>query len=106
MIFFPDKRRLKQNPSIQSQEVAFYAYMSKPVDNPGKQHTLIFDVTKTNAGNGYDALSGVFTAPLDGIYVFSCSITVIHSYASFNIVKNAEVQKCTRNIFRRRRRCQ
>ena len=66
--------------------------MSNKEDSPGKHHTLIFDVQKTIAGNGYNPFSGLFTAPSDGLYVFSCSNVMVHSYASFNVVKNAEIQ--------------
>ena len=32
-----------------------------------------FDKVWTNIGNGYDASSGIFTAPRGGVYQFSCS---------------------------------
>jgi hypothetical protein len=34
--------------------------MSSDEDHPGKHHTLIFDVVRTNAGNGYNKFSGLF----------------------------------------------
>ena len=67
--------------------------MSSGEDNPSKHHTFVFDVVKTNAGNGYNKFSGMFTAPLSGLYVLACSITMQGSgaYASFAIIKNEEI---------------
>ncbi|XP_065939420.1 heavy metal-binding protein HIP-like [Magallana gigas] len=35
------------------------------------QETVIFDKVSLNEGNAYDKTSGIFTAPLDGIYSFT-----------------------------------
>lgn len=37
--------------------------------------TLVFSNALTNIGGGYNAVTGVFTAPLGGVYVFICKIT-------------------------------
>ncbi|CAC5411261.1 COL8A [Mytilus coruscus] len=57
--------------------IAFHAYISKDV-HPGAGRRLVFDVTKTNKGNGYNSHTGVFTCPKTGIYVF---VWVIRIYA-------------------------
>ena len=67
--------------------------MSSGEDHPSKHHTLIFDTVKTNAGNGYSKFSGLFTAPVSGLYAFTCSITMNGpgEYASYEIIKNADI---------------
>jgi hypothetical protein len=75
-----------------AQPVAFYAYMSRNLQNPSGHHTLIFDVTKTNEGNGYHANLGVFIAPKSGTYFFSWTIYLYHSsYHSTELVVNRQV---------------
>ncbi|OPL33434.1 hypothetical protein AM593_07516, partial [Mytilus galloprovincialis] len=44
------------------QVIAFSAYISKDL-YPGAGRRLVFDVTKTNQGKGYNSHTGVFTCP-------------------------------------------
>lgn len=37
--------------------------------------TLVFSNILTNIGGGYNAVTGIFTAPLGGVYVFDCKLT-------------------------------
>lgn len=50
--------------------VAFYAYISTGSVNPSIRQTLIHDVAKANSENGYNSVTGIFTAPTAGVYVF------------------------------------
>lgn len=75
------------------QAVAFYAVMSHVEKAPSAHHTLVFDDVKTNVQGAYNQYSGIFTAPQAGFYVFTFSIHMgCHAYASFEIVKNADVE--------------
>ena len=72
--------------------VAFYAYMSKPEPAPSYHHTLIFDVAKTNLGNGYSKHSGTFVAPSAGVYVFTWTINSgVHGSHAINLMVNSAV---------------
>lgn len=71
-------KRLELNDSI----VAFYAYMSKDELQPGKNHILVFDDVKTNVGLAYNKHNGMFTAPVNGVYVFIW--TVVCGRHNFN----------------------
>ncbi|XP_022336033.2 heavy metal-binding protein HIP-like [Crassostrea virginica] len=44
-----------------------------PLAEATSNHVMVFDLVKTNAGNGYHPSTGVFIVPKSGIYVFSWS---------------------------------
>ena len=52
---------------------AFHAYKSDD-SNLVSSGTYIFNSTFTNIGNCYDTTTGRFTAPVNGVYVFSTSL--------------------------------
>jgi hypothetical protein len=54
--------------------VAFYAYMSQSEVSPSTHHMLIFDTVITNEGDGYNPNIGAFTAPTQGVYVFTWTV--------------------------------
>ncbi|XP_053393005.1 complement C1q-like protein 4 [Mercenaria mercenaria] len=55
--------------------VAFTAAISpKAVDHVGANATITFETVITNIGGGYNNITGVFVAPLSGLYMFSCSL--------------------------------
>ncbi|CAG2195718.1 GRID1 [Mytilus edulis] len=85
-----DSRLLSANPGVTT--VAFHARLSKP-ETPAKHHTIIFDLINTNSGNGYNKFFRSFTAPVDGIYVFSYTIVPqCNSYGAFELVSNNQIQ--------------
>ncbi|XP_062607452.1 complement C1q tumor necrosis factor-related protein 3-like [Saccostrea cucullata] len=51
--------------------VAFHAILYKTLNNVRKNTVIKFRNVLTNEGGGYDATTGKFTAPEDGVYSFS-----------------------------------
>ena len=69
------ERLLIQPSQITPTTVAFYAQKSSniPASEATGHRVLVFDMVKTNIGNGYHPSTGVFMVPESGIYVFSWS---------------------------------
>ncbi|XP_033753759.1 collagen alpha-2(VIII) chain-like [Pecten maximus] len=51
--------------------VAFTAYLSHTILEPGSDYSIKYDHVVTNAGNGYSPVTGAFTCPEDGVYVIT-----------------------------------
>ncbi|KAL3856499.1 hypothetical protein ACJMK2_011250 [Sinanodonta woodiana] len=62
------------NQLIPSGRVAFSAYLSKTLEELGRQHTIVFDQVEYNEGDGYDKTLGIFRCPFSGTYFFIASI--------------------------------
>ena len=71
MLFVAD---LHRNRCLEdSEHVAFTASHSKDRSPYAPYATIVFDQVESNAGQGYDAKTGVFTCPYTGYYFFSHS---------------------------------
>lgn len=71
--------------------IAFQSSLTKTLENMRNQETVIFDNVSLNEGNAYDNNSGIFTAPLDGIYSFTWTIlTKAGKYFVTEIVLNGQ----------------
>ncbi|KAK3098649.1 hypothetical protein FSP39_021580 [Pinctada imbricata] len=62
-------------------QVAFSAYIASSRSLPTNKK-LIIDKTRTNIGNAYSTSNGIFTAPVDGMYAFHWTMTVLKGYHS------------------------
>lgn len=54
----------------ESQMVAFSTRIKPSYKNIAPWATIVFSDVETNTGNGYDSITGEFTAPRNGVYVF------------------------------------
>ncbi|XP_060601242.1 complement C1q tumor necrosis factor-related protein 5-like [Ruditapes philippinarum] len=59
-------------------QIAFYAHHLKDLALDTTNEILIFEKTFTNEGTGYDASTGLFTAPVGGLYQFD-----VHTCAAY-----------------------
>lgn len=59
---------------VSSSKVAFSARISTFYTSKDGQ-TVVFNDIISNVGSGYNNQDGVFTTPVDGVYVFFCKIT-------------------------------
>ena len=79
-------------PDPEEKHVAFYAYMTTSMVNPGSHQILKFDHVMTNIGHGYHNNTGVFIAPTSGVYVFSWTIrTSAGAIHSVEFIVNNEI---------------
>ena len=60
--------------SIPGHAVAFYAFLNHVESSPSKHHTVIFDNVVTNIESAYSPNTGVFTAPINGVFVFNWNL--------------------------------
>ena len=80
--------------------VAFFAQMSSniPEAEATGNRVIVFDVVKTNAGNGYHPSTGVFIVPESGYYVFSWTFrNGENQYHSTELVVNNSVENIIRH---------
>lgn len=64
-------------------EVAFHARCGETLASQG---TIIFDSVWINVGNGYSQTTGIFTAPVPGVYMFLVSVRNLSSvFATSNV---------------------
>ncbi|XP_061180084.1 complement C1q-like protein 4 isoform X2 [Saccostrea echinata] len=76
-------------------QIAFYAYMSSniKIKTLSKQKIFVYDRVETNIGNGYDARSGKFIAPENGVYVIhTTTVAYDRSYSIIEIVQNGVIK--------------
>ncbi|XP_052813625.1 complement C1q-like protein 4 [Mya arenaria] len=81
----------------QTDKMAFYASLSNDISRTTVNTPLVFNDVITSVGDGYEPSTGVFTAPSDGLFVFSLTVRQ-HGYSddrgyegSFSIKKGDTV---------------
>ena len=57
--------------------VSWLSYCCILVDLQGENQNIVFDNAVTNLGNAYHPFHGIFTAPVDGTYLFAVTISGI-----------------------------
>lgn len=83
----------KESPRRQS--VAFKARSNADMTATGGQTIVLPDVM-INAGNGYDARTGQFTAPVNGTYIFTAAFCLLNEkFFTFSIVVDGAKQTMT-----------
>ncbi|CAC5403859.1 unnamed protein product [Mytilus coruscus] len=65
-------------------KVAFMAKNSDSLRNLPSKAVLVFNTVITNLGNGYDSSNGIFTAPSNGVYIFSWTVLCLHGKEFYN----------------------
>ncbi|XP_052777626.1 caprin-2-like [Mya arenaria] len=72
--------------------IAFFATATNNSEHLGNGQTIIFDNDITNVGSAYNNHQGVFIAPIDGIYVFSATLSSFPNTADhLKWVKNGQI---------------
>lgn len=56
--------------------VAFFSYLTDNIVHPSAGTRMIFRGVDVNTGSAYDATTGVFTAPVPGVYSFAFTASV------------------------------
>ncbi|KAK3105853.1 hypothetical protein FSP39_007167 [Pinctada imbricata] len=65
--------------------------MSASMKNVGENHSLAFDVVKTNEGNAFHSNTGLFMVPESGLYVFTWSFRLLSgNYHSVELAVNGQ----------------
>ena len=73
--------------------MAFDVRLTSNVNNLATNGRIIFGTVDLNEGKGYNSLTGIFTAPAAGIYVFDWTTLAIQGkYAHTSLVVNAELK--------------
>ncbi|XP_045158686.2 uncharacterized protein LOC123524506 [Mercenaria mercenaria] len=77
--------------SVESEAAFFATVTPHDIQHLGENQNIVFDNAVTNIGNAYHTNHGIFTAPVDGTYVFCATVAGRHYtdgkdyYAHFDV---------------------
>lgn len=82
--------RLSGISELQQKHVGFSARLRGNVNDMTPWSTLVFNGVLTNIGNAYSGQTGIFTVPIDGVYIFYAHILGSARNLEMCIQKNGE----------------
>ncbi|XP_062619332.1 uncharacterized protein LOC134280897 [Saccostrea cucullata] len=84
--------RIQLQKIVTAENIAFHALLSTIQENLGSRAAVVFGKVTQNSGNAYNATTGKFTAPEDGLYSFQWTIlTRGGQYFHTEIVLNGNI---------------
>ncbi|KAL3891950.1 hypothetical protein ACJMK2_004192 [Sinanodonta woodiana] len=76
----------------QDKRIAFYTTLSNTMSNLGQNQPIVFNTVITNIGAAYHPHTGIFIAPVNGVYVFHvCATSEPFKWQFFDLVKDGNV---------------
>jgi len=87
----------------QDTRVAFTACIGVPdLKDIGNNQVIVFERVLTNHGSAYRNTTGIFRAPVEGVYAFHFSaMSVSHHSIDFHLVQDGKVSRTFTNVFKR-----
>ncbi|XP_052786076.1 complement C1q-like protein 4 [Mya arenaria] len=80
---------------------AFLAILSNDIRATTAGHTIVFDDVVTNIGSAYNGKTGTFTAPIEGLYLFSVKITGFYKSTASSGTTDQYQLKLNNNLYLR-----
>nr|KAG5686621.1 hypothetical protein BaRGS_006295 [Batillaria attramentaria] len=77
--------RIKKPASVPLTLLAFSVRFTQDGITLGHHSTLKFDNVITNIGNGYNPQTGIFTAPVAGVYVFFLNMMSVNNHGHLHL---------------------
>ena len=75
---FRNGKAMLQKRDIATEGVAFSAYLDHEIQHMGTGHTIKCNQVLLNDGNHYNAFTGTFTVPQNGVYLLTFNFAVVH----------------------------